>query len=182
VYDLEGFTLIDFWKKKKDFFPGQRLFLSRAPVAHYTTISATEGVEMVNKVILVGRLGADPEVRYTQEGTMVTNFRLATNEQWTDKSGERMMKTEWHRIVSFGKLAEICGNYLAKGRLVYVEGRIQTRSWDDRDGNKRYTTEIIAQNMQMLEPKGQESDQSSVPDFGGSTFGDQGMPDDDVPF
>ncbi|MEA1971565.1 MAG: single-stranded DNA-binding protein, partial [Thermodesulfobacteriota bacterium] len=84
---------------------------------------------MVNKVILIGRLGADPEVRYTQDGTMVTNFNMATDEQWKDKSGERVQKTEWHRIVTFRKLAEICGSYLAKGRLVYIEGRLQTRAW-----------------------------------------------------
>jgi single-strand DNA-binding protein len=137
---------------------------------------------MVNKVILVGRLGADPEVRYTQDGAMVTNFRLATNEQWTDRSGEKVQKTEWHRIVSFGKLAEICGNYLSKGRLVYIEGRIQTRSWDDRDGTKRYTTEIIAANMQILEPKGQEVDQFGESNNRFSSYQGSEMTDDDVPF
>lgn len=142
----------------------------------------TKGVTMVNKVILIGRLGADPEVRYTQDGTMVTNFRLATDEQWKDKSGEKVQKTEWHRVITFRKLAEICGNYLAKGRLVYIEGRIQTRSWDDRDGNKRYTTEIVASNMQMLERKGDEAGQA-----GGLTGDSQGykeseFPEDDVPF
>ncbi|TFG38376.1 MAG: single-stranded DNA-binding protein [Syntrophobacterales bacterium] len=142
----------------------------------------TKGVAMVNKVILIGRLGADPEVRYTQDGTMVTNFRLATDEQWKDKSGEKVQKTEWHRVITFRKLAEICGNYLAKGRLVYIEGRIQTRSWDDRDGNKRYTTEIVASNMQMLERKGDEAGQA-----GGLTGDSQGykeseFPEDDVPF
>lgn len=116
---------------------------------------------MVNKVILVGRLGADPEVRYTQDGMVVTNFRLATDEQWTDKNGEKAQKTEWHRIVTFGKLAEICGNYLSKGSLIYLEGRIQTRSWEDRDGVKQYTTEIVASNMQRLEPKGQSRQQAS---------------------
>ncbi|MBT8491370.1 MAG: single-stranded DNA-binding protein [Deltaproteobacteria bacterium] len=138
---------------------------------------------MVNKVILIGRLGADPEVRYTQDGSMVTNFRLATNEQWTDRSGEKMQKTEWHRVVTFGKLAEICGNYLSKGRLVYTEGRIQTRAWDDRDGNKRYTTEIIATNMQILEPKGQEAGQlggESSNKF--SSYEGSEMTEDDVPF
>ncbi len=137
---------------------------------------------MVNKIILIGRLGADPEVRYTQEGAMVTNFRLATDEQWRDKSGERVQRTEWHRIVTFGKLAEICGNYLAKGRLVYIEGRIQTRSWDDRDGNKRYTTEIIAQNMQMLERKEQGSDQVRESDNSVSSYEGPGISEDDVPF
>jgi len=137
---------------------------------------------MVNKVILIGRLGADPEVRYTQDGSMVTNFRLATNEQWTDKSGEKMQRTEWHRIVTFGKLAEICGNYLSKGRLVYTEGRIQTRAWDDRDGNKRYTTEIIATNMQILEPKGQDVDQFGESSNKFSSYEGSEMTEDDVPF
>lgn len=137
---------------------------------------------MVNKVILIGRLGADPEVRYTQDGAMVTNFRLATSEQWTDRSGEKMQRTEWHRIVTFGKLAEICGNYLSKGRLVYIDGRIQTRSWDDRDGNKRYTTEIIATNMQILEPKGQEVDQFAESSNKFSSYEGSDMTEDDVPF
>ena len=104
----------------------------------------------VNKVILVGRLGADPEVRYTNTGTAVANFNMATSSSYTDKSGEKTEKTEWHRIVAFGKLGEICGEYLAKGKQVYVEGRLQTRDWEDRDGNKRKTTEIVAGVMQML--------------------------------
>jgi single-strand DNA-binding protein len=137
---------------------------------------------MVNKVILIGRLGADPEVRYTQDGTMVTNFRLATDEQWKDKSGERVQKTEWHRIVTFRKLAEICGNYLAKGRLVYIEGRLQTRAWDDRDGNKKYTTEIIASNMQMLERKGEEADQARGFNGADTGFKEPDFHEDDVPF
>ncbi len=137
---------------------------------------------MVNKVILIGRLGADPEVRYTQDGTMVTNFRLATDEQWKDKSGEKVQKTEWHRIVTFRKLAEICGNYLAKGRLVYIEGRLQTRAWDDRDGNKKYTTEIIASNMQMLERKGDEAGQSRGLNGADTGFKEPDFPEDDVPF
>lgn len=135
---------------------------------------------MINKAILVGRLGADPEVRYTQDGTMVTSFRLATDEQWKDKNGEKTQRTEWHRIVTFRKLAEICGNYLSKGKLVYIEGRIQTRAWDDKDGVKRYTTEIIASNMQMLERKGQDFDQAEsnqAPSFSGSD-----TVEDDVPF
>ena len=104
----------------------------------------------VNKVILVGRLGADPEVRYTNTGTPVANFNIATSTNFTDKSGEKTERTEWHRIVAFGKLGEICGEYLAKGKQVYIEGRLQTREWDDRDGNKRRTTEIVAGTMQML--------------------------------
>lgn len=108
----------------------------------------------VNKVILVGRLGADPEVRYTPGGAAVANFRMATSEKWT-KDGERQERTEWHKIVAFGKLGEICGEYLAKGKQVYIEGRIQTRSWEDKDGNKRWTTEIVANNMQMLGSPGE---------------------------
>ena len=104
----------------------------------------------VNKVILVGRLGADPEVRYIGSGTAVANFNMATSSSYTDKSGEKTEKTEWHRIVAFGKLGEICGEYLAKGKQVYIEGRLQTRDWEDRDGNKRKTTEIVAGTMQML--------------------------------
>lgn len=104
----------------------------------------------VNKVILVGRLGGDPEVRYTNTGTAVANFNIATSSSFTDKSGEKTERTEWHRIVAFGKLGEICGEYLAKGKQVYIEGRLQTRDWEDREGNKRKTTEIVAGTMQML--------------------------------
>jgi len=141
---------------------------------------------MVNKVILVGRLGGDPEVKYTPDGLMITNFTLATDEQRKDKNGERIQKTEWHRIVTFGKLAEICGNYLSKGRLIFIEGRIQTRAWEDKEGIKRYTTEIIAGNMQMLEAKGQQKAQAPATTEGsGSTppyFSAESLPDDDVPF
>jgi single-strand DNA-binding protein len=105
----------------------------------------------VNKVILVGKLGRDPEIRYTPSGVAVTNFPIATSEEWKDKeTGEKQERTEWHRIVAWRRLGEICGEYLKKGSQIYVEGRLQTRSWEDRDGNKRYTTEIIAQTMQML--------------------------------
>jgi single-strand DNA-binding protein len=138
------------------------------------------GGKMINKAMLIGRLGKDPEVRYTPDGTMVTNFNLATDEQWKDKNGEKVQKTEWHRIVTFGKLAEICGNYLVKGKLVFVEGRIQTRSWEDKDGVKRFTTEIVASNMQMLDSKGQSKtmeDSSSDSAAGGAATGS-----DDVPF
>ena len=96
----------------------------------------------VNKVILIGNLGRDPEVRYTQNGTAVANFTLATNEVWNDKSGARQEKTEWHRVVVWGKQAEIAREHLSKGKQVYIEGSIQTRQWDDREGNKRTTTEI----------------------------------------
>src|SRR5579884_1578823 len=104
----------------------------------------------VNKVILVGRLGQNPEVRYTPSGAAVANFTLATNESWTDKSGQKQERTEWHRIVVWGKLGELCGEYLSKGRQAYVEGRIQTREWTDKEGKKNYTTEIVAQNVQFL--------------------------------
>jgi len=110
----------------------------------------------VNKVILIGRLGADPEVRYTNSGTPVANFRMATSVNFTNKSGEKTERTEWHRIVVFGRLGEICGEYLAKGKQVYIEGRLQTREWEDRDGNKRRTTEIVATAMQMLGAAGDQ--------------------------
>ena len=135
---------------------------------------------MVNKAILIGRLGKDPEVRYTPDGTMITNFNLATDEQWKDKAGEKVQKTEWHRIVTFGKLAEICGNYLVKGKLVFIEGRIQTRSWEDKDGVKRFTTEIIATNMQMLDSKGQAKADVPSPDAVNTASGNG--PGEDVPF
>ncbi len=109
----------------------------------------------VNKVTLIGNLGADPEVRYTNNGSAVANIRLATAESWRDKeTGEQQERTEWHRVVFFSRLAEIVGEYLKKGSQVYVEGRIQTRKWQDRDGNDRYTTEIVANEMQMLGGRG----------------------------
>src|SRR6185436_13016425 len=109
----------------------------------------------VNKVILVGNLGANPEMRYTQTGQAVANLRLATTERWTDKAGQKQEVTEWHRIVVWGKQAEICGQYLTKGRQIYVEGRIRTRQWQDQQGQKRYTTEIVANTMQMLGARGE---------------------------
>ena len=109
----------------------------------------------VNKVILVGRLGRDPETRYTSGGQAVSNFTLATDESYRDRAGERQKRTEWHRIVLWGKLAEISQQFLKKGMLIYIEGRIQTRQWDDRDGNKRTTTEIVGNVMRMLTPKGE---------------------------
>ena len=104
----------------------------------------------VNKVILLGNLGRDPETRYTTGGDAVTNLRIATTETWKDKSGEKQERTEWHRVAFFGKLAEIAGEYLKKGSQVYVEGRLQTRKWQDKEGQEKYTTEIIADRMQML--------------------------------
>ena len=138
----------------------------------------------INKVILIGRLGKDPEMRFTPSGKAVTNFTLATNENWTDQSGERQERTEWHRIVTWGKLAENCAKLLSKGKQVYVEGRLQTRQWDDRDGNKRYTTEIVANTMQILSPveggdRGQGVEGSDL----GPSEGMPGSPEfDDVPF
>jgi single-strand DNA-binding protein len=104
----------------------------------------------VNKVILLGRLGQDPELKYTPGGAPVCNFSMATTEAWTDKQGQKQERTEWHRIVVWGKLAELCNQYLSKGRQAFVEGRLQTRSWDDKEGNKRYTTEIMANTVQFI--------------------------------
>ncbi len=104
----------------------------------------------VNKVIVLGRLGQDPEMKYTPSGSAVTNFSVATSESWTDKSGQKQERTEWHRIVVWGRLAEISNQYLAKGRQVYIEGRLQTRQWEDKNGQKRYTTEINATTVQFI--------------------------------
>ncbi len=105
----------------------------------------------VNKVIIVGRLGADPEVKFTAGNQAVARLSVATSESWTDKaSGQKQERTEWHRVVVWGKLGELCGKYLAKGRQVYVEGRLQTRSWEDNQGQKKYTTEVVANNVQFL--------------------------------
>jgi single-strand DNA-binding protein len=143
----------------------------------------------VNKVILIGNLGADPEVKYTPSGSAVANLRLATTESRRDKqSGEQQEHTEWHRLVMFGRLAEIAGEYLRKGSQIYVEGRIQTRKWQDRDGNDRYTTEIVANEMQMLgsrqgmgapayEDEGEsQSRPAAAPSSATADF------DDDIPF
>ena len=104
----------------------------------------------VNKVILIGNLGSDPEVRFTQGGTAVANFRIATNESYTDKAGQRQDRTEWHRIVAWGKTAELCGEYLRKGRQVYLEGKLQTREWLDKENRKNFSTEIVASNVVFL--------------------------------
>jgi single-strand DNA-binding protein len=137
----------------------------------------------VNKVILIGNLGADPEVKYLSNGTTVASFRIATSENRVNKTtGEKTTMTEWHRIVAFGRLAEICGEYLNKGKQVYLEGRIRSRSWEDKEGNKRFTTEILASQMQMLGPAG------GAPSVEKDTSFDQEMPpgpgpgDEDVPF
>ncbi len=136
----------------------------------------------VNKVILIGNLGANPEVKYLSSGTTVANFRMATTENWVNRSGEKSTLTEWHRVVAFGRLAEICGEYLNKGKQVYVEGRLRTRTWEDKDGNKRSTTEIVAARMQMLGTPGGAAD---VADAGKDLDIDHEPPsgaDDDVPF
>lgn len=112
---------------------------------------------MINKVILVGRLGKDPEIRSTPQGTSVARFTVATDEKFTDRSGEKQERTEWHNITAWGKLAEICGQYLKKGKLVYLEGSIRTDSWDDKEsGQKKYRTEIVANTMKMLDRRGDE--------------------------
>lgn len=107
-------------------------------------------VMSINKVMLIGRLGQDPELKYTPSGAAVCNFSLATTESWADKNGQKQERTEWHRVVVWGKLAELCNQYLAKGRQAFVEGSLQTRSWDGKDGTKRYTTEINAKSVQFL--------------------------------
>ena len=117
---------------------------------------------MINKAILVGNLGADPEVRQTQTGSSVAIFNIATTSKWKDRDGQLQEQTEWHRIVAFGRLAEICGQYLRKGSKVYIEGRIQTQQWSDRDGNKRYTTQIVAQEMKILDSRGEYAQADAV--------------------
>lgn len=128
----------------------------------------------VNKVIIIGNLGKDPDVRHMPSGGAVANLTIATSEQWLDKqSGEKTEKTEWHRVVMFGRLGEIAGEYLRKGSKVYVEGRLQTRKWQDKDGQDRYTTEIVASEMQMLDGKGASSNAPSMEDgasMSGSPF------------
>ena len=140
----------------------------------------------VNKVILIGNLGRDPEVRYTQGGSAVANFTMATTDTWQDPSGEKKERTEWHRIVVWGKQAEIVGEYLRKGRPVYVEGSLQTREWTDREGNKRYTTEVRAQRIQFL---GRPDDRAAAgpadshpPAEEGAEPAGPGYAEDDIPF
>ncbi|MBX5480980.1 MAG: single-stranded DNA-binding protein [Myxococcaceae bacterium] len=152
----------------------------------------------INKVILIGNLGNDPEIRFTQGGQAVANFRIATSESWTDKSsGQKQERTEWHRIVVWGKLAELCGQYLKKGRQCYVEGRLQTREWMDKDGRKQWTTEVVAQTVQFLGgrgdgagpraamPNGHAQDDYGPPPPGvddGGMSGPPGGVEDDIPF
>lgn len=115
----------------------------------------------LNKAMVIGRLGADPEVRYTQSNTAVATLSVATTERYKDRNGEQQENTEWHRIVAWGRLAEICQQYLRKGSLAYFEGPIQTREWEDKEGQKRYTTEIKALNMQMLDSRGSQGSDDS---------------------
>ena len=142
----------------------------------------------VNKAIILGNLGRDPEVRFTQSGRAVANFTVATTDTWFDQENGRQERTDWHNIVVWGKQAETCGQYLSTGRQVYVEGRIQTRSYDDRDGNKRYVTEIVAQRVQFLGGGGGEGRSSGQYESGGASSGAGGYEappvpdDDDVPF
>ena len=147
----------------------------------------------VNKVILVGHLGKDPEVRQIAPNQTVCQFRIATSESWVDKAGQKQERTEWHSIVVWGKMADICGKYLAKGRQVYVEGRLQTRSWEDQQGQKRYTTEIVANTVQFLGGMGAErgaAGASAGGNFGGGAnygptdFGPEPSFDtnDEIPF
>jgi len=141
----------------------------------------------LNKVMLIGNLGKDPEVRYTTSGTAVASFSIATTERFKNKSGEWEDKTEWHNITLWSRLAEIAGEYLSKGKTVYIEGRLQTRKWQDRDGRDRYTTEIVGEKMQMLSAKGDGGGRSKAP--ADQSYGDAPAyeepsfnPDDDIPF
>lgn len=149
----------------------------------------------VNKVILIGRLGQNPEVRYTPSGAAVANFSVATNESWTDKSGQKQERTEWHKVVVWGKLAELCSQYLTKGRQAYIEGRLQTRQWQDKDGQTKYTTEVQAQTVQFLgggagagAERGRGDEMGQEMGFGapaGRPGGQQAEPtftEDDIPF
>src|SRR5215813_12445076 len=144
----------------------------------------------VNKVILVGNLGRDAELRYTPGGAAVATLNMATTEMWNDKSGQRQEKTEWHRVVLWGKTAESLSEYLTKGKQIYVEGRLQTRQWDDKDGNKRYTTEIRSDRVVLLSGggRGGAAMSSGSERGGGSDFGSPGpdssapLTDDDIPF
>ena len=134
----------------------------------------------LNRVTIMGHLGQDPEVKYTQSGNAVANFSVAAAEKWKDKSGEPQEHTEWFRVSAWGKLAEICGQYLTKGAAVYIEGKLRTRKWQDKDGQDRYTTEVIASSMQMLGGKGERTEsRSSQPPPAPS---DDSFDDDTIPF
>ena len=140
----------------------------------------------INKVILVGHLGADPETRYMPSGSAVTNLRVATSESWKDKgTGEQQERTEWHRVAMFGRLAEIAAEYLRKGSQVYIEGRLRTRKWEDNQGNDRYSTEVIANEMQMLGGRSGSQSSGPPPAPAAAASGGGGVAedfDDDIPF
>lgn len=142
---------------------------------------------MLNKVMLIGNLGKDPELRYTQSGTAVASFNLATTETWKDKDGQKQESTEWHRVVAWAKLAETCGEYLHKGSKIYIEGKLSTRKWQDQNGVDKFTTEIIAREMKMLSPRpggaaGPDAGGDSGHDYEEPTPGMMGGSGDDVPF
>ena len=141
---------------------------------------------MLNKCMVIGHLGADPEMRYTANGSAVTTFRVASSRNFSDSSGERREETEWFRVVTWDRLAEICAQYLTKGRLVYVEGRLQTRAWDDQQGQKRYTTELIAQEVKFLgggrDGDGGGGGGSSSPGFATGPDNEGDIDPDDLPF
>lgn len=149
----------------------------------------------INKVILIGNLGKDPELRHTPQGQAVANFSLATSENWTDKSGQKQERTEWHKVVVWGKPAELAAKYLSKGRKAYIEGRLQTRAWDDKEGQKRYTTEVVASTIQFLDSAASRGEHAAgpsndsgggdpfgaPPDFGQMSSGPEGG-SDEIPF
>ena len=142
---------------------------------------------MINKVILIGNLGADPEIRHSQDGVPVATFTIATTEKWKGQDGQMQEQTEWHRIVAWRRLAEICGEFLSKGSRVYIEGKLQTRKWKDQSGGDRYTTEVVAREMKMLSPRtsaggGGEYGASSQAYGGGDSFQESPPVGDDVPF
>ena len=138
----------------------------------------------LNKVMLIGNLGKDPEVRFTASGQAVASFSLATSEKFKGKNGEWEERTEWHNITLWGKLAEISGEYLSKGKTIFVEGRLQTRKWQDKSGNDRYTTEIVGDKMQMLSPKGEKGggETTSTPKNSVASYEEPPFQDDDIPF
>ena len=138
----------------------------------------------VNKVIIVGRLGSDPEVKTVSSGQTVCRLSVATSENWTDRDGQRQERTEWHRVVIWGKMAEVCGQHLSKGRQVYLEGRLQTRSWEDQQGQKKYTTEIIANTVQFLGSNDRAQQGSSMGGMGMQDFGPEPSFDssEEIPF
>ena len=138
----------------------------------------------INKVILVGNLGKDPDMRYTAGGDAVANLSIATSESWNDnQTGEKKENTEWHRVVFFGRISEVCGEYLKKGSSVYIEGSLRTRDWEDDQGNKRYTTEIIGREMQMLGGRRSEDNMDQSPQMNSSSpQPEEGLIDDEIPF